>query len=528
MGNIMNENTGVSRRDFLKGSVALGATAATGALLTNSRAYAETVQPEEITWDKEADVVVVGYGGAGAATAISAFDNGAEVLILEKMPEAGGNTIVSLGGFINTPDTEAAYNYTTKLFEYSLAELDEEVVRVFADECANNAEWVASLEPGMEPKKYGGASYKSVEGSDSQEKYQIPREGMRPGMSLFTAYRHAVEDERGIEVMLETPALRLVTNVAGEVIGVVADSAGQEMYIKARKGVALTTGGFEFDEEYKQNYLKGAMIRACGAEGNTGDGVRMAQAVGAKLWHMTGASALLAFEIPEEGMPMAIENNGFGIIVDKHCKRFMNEPALEGHAGLVAVDLYDSHNMEFPRIPCYKIFDDDIRKKAKLGWEGSGTLGAFYEWSEDNSVEIEKGWVPFADTLEELAEKMGLDPEALVTTVEKYNADVEAGEDTEWGRTIKSDDTVLSPQIITPPFYAQELFPTLLNTQGGPRRNAKAQIVDVFGEPIPRLYSAGELGSFWGIIYQGAGNNTESMVFGRIAGAELAALDNWE
>lgn len=521
----MKNKTKLSRRDFVKGSAMLGGIVAGGALVSGCSA-SEQPQKSERTWDKETDVVVVGYGGAGAATAISAYDNGAEVLILEKMEQGGGNTAVSLGGFLNTSDTEAAYQYTASLFEYSLAEMDEEIVRVFADECANNAEWVTSLEEGIEPLKYGGASYKEVAGSETQEKYQIPRKGMRSGESLFAMYQYAVE-ERGIEALLNTPAKRLITDGEGAVIGVVAESNGQEISIKARKGVALTCGGFEFDEEYKMNYLKGYPVHACGAEGNTGDGVRMAQEVGAKLWHMTGASALLAFKLDDD-MPMAITDNTYGIIVDKNSKRFMNEPALEGHAGLLAVDWYDSHHMDFPRIPCYYIYDDDMRKAGKFAWEGSGVLGGMYEWSEDNSVEIEKGWIPYADTLEELAEKMGLDPAALVQTVERYNADVVSGVDTEWGRTVEEDGELLSPPIVTPPFYALELYPTLLNTQGGPRRNAKSQIIDAFGEPIPRLYGAGELGSFWGIIYQGAGNNTESMVFGRVAGAELAALDPWD
>lgn len=175
------------------------------------------------------------------------------------------------------------------------------------------------------------------------------------------------------------------------------------------------------------------------------------------------------------------------------------------------------------------IFDDEMRKMAPFEWMGFGAMGAMYEWSEDNMAEIEKGWIPTANSISELAEKIGLDPEALEATVAAYNATVEAGEDAEFDRAIVDDDgNQVSFPIATPPFYAHELYPTLLNTQGGPRRNAQAQVIDAFGEPIPRLYSAGELGSFWGIIYQGAGNNTESMVFGRIAGANLAALDPWD
>ena len=91
-----------------------------------------------------------------------------------------------------------------------------------------------------------------------------------------------------------------------------------------------------------------------------------------------------------------------------------------------------------------------------------------------------------------------------------------------------NDNDISSAPLETAPYYALQIYPALINTQGGPRRNDKAQILDAFGEPIPRLYSSGEMGSLWGIIYQGAGNNAESLVFGRIAGENAAKLENWD
>lgn len=525
-------NSKLSRRDFLKGSAVIGGMVAGSALLSACSAQDAAQDEDAIVWDKEADVVVIGYGGAGAATAITAHDAGSQVLLLEKTETGGGNTSVSLGGFLNVTDSDLAYKYTTKLFDYSLAEMDEEIIRVFTTECARNAEWVSALEPGMTPMKYGGASYKSVEGSETQEKYQIPREGMRTGASLFAAYKYAVEEDRGIEVMFSTPAQRLITDKDGAVIGVVAESNGSTINIKARKGVALTCGGYEFDDTMKQNTLKGYPVRAAGWPANTGDGIRMAQEVGAGLWHMNGASCSFAFETDPD-LPMCVWNQGgAGILVDKHAKRFTNEVTVESHACLLATDVYDSHAMEYPRIPCFHILDESLRQTKKFGFESSGNLGNHYKWSDDNLAEIEKGWIIKADTLEELAGKLGLDPEALVATVEKYNADIKNGLDTEFGREVKQEEVygVMTGTIPleTAPYYGIVLYPTLLNTQGGPRRNAQAQVLDAFGEPIPRLYSAGEIGSFWGIIYQGSGNNAESMVFGRIAGANLAALDPWD
>ena len=156
-----------------------------------------------------------------------------------------------------------------------------------------------------------------------------------------------------------------------------------------------------------------------------------------------------------------------------------------------------------------------------------------YQWSRDNSVEIEKGWIVHGNTLVELAKKLKLYEEGLTETVAKWNKDVRNDRDTQFNRPIKASgedrpaykdfvSTILSEPIETPPFYGIELYPCLINTQGGPRRNARAQVLDAFGQPIPRLYSAGELGSMWGIIYQGGGNIAECMVLGRIAGKNAA------
>ncbi|MEC7398167.1 MAG: FAD-binding protein, partial [Pseudomonadota bacterium] len=145
-----------------------------------------------------------------------------------------------------------------------------------------------------------------------------------------------------------------------------------------------------------------------------------------------------------------------------------------------------------------------------------------YDWSEDNNAELEKGWITKGDTIPDLAIKIGLDPSALDATVARWNADAASGEDTEFGRTL-----MLKPLSTKGPYYAVELSPSMLNTQGGPRRNEKAEIVKPDGTPIPRLYSAGELGSIYSYLYQGTGNIGECLAFGRIAGREAATLSDW-
>lgn len=141
-----------------------------------------------------------------------------------------------------------------------------------------------------------------------------------------------------------------------------------------------------------------------------------------------------------------------------------------------------------------------------------------------------------APTIEELAKKINVPAENLVETVNRWNSQINAGADKDFGRPLEKKGKVAfegreAPVISRPigdgPYYAAELYPTILNTQGGPRRNKLGQVLDPFGKPIARLYSAGELGSMWGHIYQGATNNSEACVFGRIAGRTVANETPW-
>jgi succinate dehydrogenase/fumarate reductase flavoprotein subunit len=146
-----------------------------------------------------------------------------------------------------------------------------------------------------------------------------------------------------------------------------------------------------------------------------------------------------------------------------------------------------------------------------------------YKWSEDNSREIEKGWIVKGDTIGELAEKLGIEAQGLAETVEKFNAFCERSSDPEFKRGPNS----MSP-LQSPPFYGTELGLNIINTQGGPAHNARCQVIGGNNEPIPKLYAAGELGSFFGHLYQGGSNFPEALAFGRIAGKNAALEVPWE
>ncbi|MEA2777843.1 MAG: hypothetical protein QOF90_3249, partial [Acetobacteraceae bacterium] len=176
--------------------------------------------------------------------------------------------------------------------------------------------------------------------------------------------------------------------------------------------------------------------------------------------------------------------------------------------------------------PMFLIFDHTMfcsgplyDKNPSHGWT---QIVERYQWSEDNSAELAKGWIKRADSLSALASIIGLDPATLVETVGGWNHFCDARHDADFGRTL-----MMAP-IGGGPFYAIELSPSMLNTQGGPRRNEKGQIVRPDGTPIARLYSSGELGSIYSYLYQGTGNIGECLAFGRVSGRNAAAETSWE
>jgi succinate dehydrogenase/fumarate reductase flavoprotein subunit len=140
------------------------------------------------------------------------------------------------------------------------------------------------------------------------------------------------------------------------------------------------------------------------------------------------------------------------------------------------------------------------------------TVVGIYDWSSDNSREIERGWIPVGDTVEEAAERAGLDPRAAVQTVAEYNEACQRGSDL-FGRP----PATLIP-LESPPFACVPLYPGGSNSSGGPKRNERAEVLDPFGDPIPGLYAAGELGQPIGLLYPAGGCNlSEALCFGQIA-----------
>jgi succinate dehydrogenase/fumarate reductase flavoprotein subunit len=301
-----------------------------------------------------------------------------------------------------------------------------------------------------------------------------------------------------------------------------AEKEGRLVSVKARKAVILTCGGFQNDPKVKWDYLPVKPVFFLGTPGNTGDGIRMVQKVGGDLWHMTRLCCVVGFRTPEfeAAFPIAFLNEGF-IFVDKYGRRFANEVGMEIHDYFTELSRFDFKKMEFPRVPVWGIFDEQTRKKGPLSRGTAGYNRDLYGWSLDNSKEIAKGWILQGRTTAELAVKTSIASDTLEETIRRYNEHCKAGKDGDFGRS-KEDLRGLEP-----PFYGIQLWPSLINTQGGPRRDKESRVLDPEGQPIPRLYAAGELGSIWGYLYQGACNISEGLVFGQIAGKNAAAENPW-
>ncbi len=517
-------------------------------------------------WTEEAEVVVVGYGGAGAITAITAHDAGAKVLILEKQPEDTPtqtrhtpSTRMAGGGCFCATNVEKATLYLEGLAKIANETLDaerKEIISVFARYLVNNTDWMkkTGVEIGGEedlPETISGrlkselrmaggmvfvADFPDLPGADySGHIHPKVRGNYRNGAALFKDLAEAVQRRR-VQVMWETPATHLVTEGA-EVRGVVAMSGGREVRIRASRAVVLTCGGFEFNEWMKENYLRVNPVHFTGNPGNAGDGINMAMEAGAALWHMNGASWRVTMKFPDAPVAFATQQHETAsIFVDKRGRRFTNE-RFKMHAFGYELTNYDCYAMCYPKVPCYWVFDEKRRALAPLASDRGacnppgGIMGdIFYIWSADNQREIDRGWIIKANTIEELSSKILADPEnsglmnssVLRATVKQYNEYCHKGEDIDFHKAKEW----LQP-IEDPPYYAVKLWPGGPNTQGGPKRNPRGQVLRVDNTPLPRLYSAGELGSVFGMIYQGGGNIGECIAFGRIAGANAAAEKRW-
>ncbi len=492
-----------------------------------------------IEWHKDVDVVVIGCGGAGGVAAITASDYGSEVLVIEKQPSATHmtNTGMSAGVFIEVKDVKQAVTYMRHLCQADneLTWTDPDVLQVWAEYCASNSSWLQGI--GGHIELLPVSAEHDFPGRESIEIHRATGNGYALQRWLKSNLK-----KRAIEVLYETPAKKLLTNLNGEVVGVSTRRNGQTFNVKASKAVVMALGGFEFDEALKLNYLKAYPAYFTGSPANTGDGIRMVQDVGASFWHMNCCSARAVAKFADFPVAFSLDFSGSGnikhigrmaktkepcpfIIVDKYGRRYTNDGNLKGHTFYYELALYDSQHLDYPRIPSYWIFDANRLKSGPLVNPATdpARIYGLYQWSHDNLVELAKGWINQGDTLAQLANNIGIDARILEKTINTYNHYCEIQSDLDFNRPPRN----LKP-LKDPPFFAVRLWPGGPNTQGGPRRNIKGQVLNSDGGAIPRLYAAGEFGSIYGQLYPSAGGNiAECLAFGRISGENASRESRW-
>ena len=493
-------------------------------------------------FDETFDVIVVGYGFGGAVAAITAHDAGAKVLLAEKMPNPGGISICSGGGLRLPHDRDATFQYLKATNDGTTP---DNVLRAFVDEMVLIDEYVqnlaevngARIKRTERPGNYTFSGYdkmyflqiEEIPGFDPKRDYSYAN-ALSGGPFMFKVLQDNIE-QRGIEERLGVAAKRLITDGTGVVTGVWLDDGNGPKAVEAKGGVILACGGFEHAPEIQRQYWQINPVYTAAFIGNTGDGIRMTTDLGADLWHMWHFHGTYGFRHPD--LPFAIRTKRLPdwvpdvreaeapmswILVGRNGRRFMNEydPYMQdtGHRGM---DRVDPSQMGQPYVPCYMILDDEGRTLYPLG-QTMFNDGAYenYEWSHDNLKEVQNGIIKKADSIEELAEMIGCPVDKLTATVDAWNKSCDAGVD-DMGRPAKS----MVP-LRKAPFYMAEVWPVVSNTQGGPVHDEKRQVINAYGEPIPHLYTAGELGGIWGSLYLSGGNLTECFVSGRIAGRGAA------
>lgn len=474
------------------------------------------------------DVIVLGFGGAGATAARFAADHGAKVLLVDSAPygHEGGNTRYC-GQLIGTSDD---YDKTIEYYHH-LTEpmhLPEDMATTYVHGMAKMRDYIKNyldvnpvsckhdkldVNKISFPLKESLSEFPEYPGSNSMD-FSLVHQGIFDGALWRILRQKVLERKDKIDVWLDSPAKHLIQDPDTKtIIGVQIKKDGQVVEVLARKGVVLTTGGYENNPEMVQNFLGSYRLVPLGTLYNKGAGVRMAMEVGAKLWHMwnyeAGGSIQhgLIFETPKGQRARTVFaasqfSNGSIFTVTDDGTRYFKEDEHNRHGH---TNHHGTWRIPYARKNTHMIFD-------QKQYDYINSLPIPYEGWNDSIVK--------ADTVEELAKEIHVPVENLKKTFEEFNKAAKTGIDAEFHRDSKS------MRELETPYYAVRMNYTVLNTQGGPERNSKAEIIDLENNPIPHLYGAGELGGICANDYQTACNIAECLIFGKIAGDNIVKEDS--
>jgi len=465
-------------------------------------------------WDRETDVVVVGFGAAGACAALGAREAGAEVLLLERASGGGGTSANSTGEIYfggGTPIQRACgfEDSAEDMYRYLMASCgpdpDEAKIRLYSDSSVEHFHWIAGQGVPYKESFYADGSYVFTDdclawsGSELNTRYAAlarpaprghtaQREGIVAGGELMRALCEATL-KAGAELVPDCRLLSLVRDdaQASRIVGVVARVDGREQTLRARRGVVLCAGGFIQNEEMLREHapwLLRCKLRL-GVDGDDGLGIRLGVAAGGEAIRMDTACIVLPFTVPKQHLK--------GILVNAAGERFIHEDAYQTDVGERALREHDGQ--------VYLILDEEIYARP-------------FPPAEIAAV---------AETIEELESELGLPEGRLQRTVAEYNEHAARGEDPRFQKTAE----YLKP-LDHPPFaaldYRVESAMWSVFTMGGLRTGLDGEVLEPGGVPVPGLYAAGRTTS--GIAAQGYSSGlslADATFFGRRAGRAAAA-----
>lgn len=450
------------------------------------------------------DVVVIGAGGAGFAAALQAKSKGATVVLLEKMPTVGGNSLIS-GAEMNVP--KSWVQKTLKIEDDSPERMaqdtlkggdykgDPEIVKVLTTNALPAAEWLRDT-VGVKFEDDNLFQF----GGHSRKRALIPVG--HTGTEFITKFS-ALAEKEGIPVITNMKAEELVKDKDGRVVAVKAISGGKEYTFNAKGGVVLATGGFGANPEMVKKYNPSIdeRFKTTDAPGTTGEALYMAEKAGGQLVNM-GYIQTYPICDPISGVIELIADTRFdgAILVNQEGKRFIEE--------LERRDVISNAILKQPGAYCYVLWNDNIGKI-------SNTVKIH---DTEYKTFTKQGIMHTSDTLKGAADFFHIPYENLKATVDRVNKFAKEGKDEDFHNRGGLKD------MSTGKFYIIKAVPSTHHTMGGLKINTKAEVLDKNGKPIPGLFAAGEVtGTTHGTNRLGGNAYTDIIVFGRIAGDGAAA-----
>lgn len=461
--------------------------------------FNKTVENNKKTEKKEitTDVVVIGGGGAGFAAAITAKENGANVVLLEKLATVGGNTLIS-GGEYAAPGNEIQKKEniedSPELFSQDVQKAggNKDLIDVLSNNALDGANWLK--------EKVGVEWLDSLMffGGHSVKRSLIPKG--HSGTEIIGKYLNKAK-ELGVEVLTEHKVTEIISE-NGKISGVIAQTPNGETIVHA-KSVVIASGGFGANDEMTNKFDKEIddKILSTNSPGATGDGIIMAEKLGANTVGMESIQLYPICDV-DTGKLLYVGDTrlvGGALLVNKEGKRFVEELGTRREISLAIKS--QTGNVG------YLIWDEVSSEKT----------GTIVSHADEAKSLYERGLLVKADTIEELAEHFGLNKEELLKTVENFNKNSKNNQDPEFNLRM------LGWTIEKAPFYMLKALPAVHHTMGGIEINTNSEVLNKEGKVIPGLFAAGEVtGGIHGKNRLGSAALADITVFGRIAGENAA------